>query len=491
MRLSGRRMTCLCFLSFLLAVALATTSGALAGASSIWTNTSDANLVGPPILREWDLSTGNEGQLLNTIIATGYGANGRGVAQVGNMLYYTSASTSDVYSYDLQTGSHAVAFTVATQYGAEGLSALAYDGSSLYIQEYGPYNNVYKYLWNAGTWTPQTPISLQGCLNHCDGLEYANGKLISNRQDQGATYDVYNLTGGAPLTSPWGVPLTYSGFINPGINPGIYHTTGIAFDGTNYFVASTEPMNRDKILVFDSNGTYTKTITLQGYGPDGDLIEDLSVDYAQVLNPGVGVAPGVRTPGFWNSPNGKQFWDGLLGNETKAGQPGFAVGELLAYNDSNGAVPGGLNANPFIILGGDHDGVPEAGEINISLADALNFIDASAAQQQDARWKLARDAVATELNIRAGNPGTDSNGGTVDPQHLLDDAVAWLDLTTNNDHVLTTAELSTGQIPTSDSVKWQNPYLTVDHAASVLHTELDGYNNTGLVFGVQFAHPPN
>jgi hypothetical protein len=212
--------------------------------------------------------------------------------------------------------------------------------------------------------------------------------------------------------------------------------------------------------------------------------------------------PGVRTPGFWGN-LGKQFWDGIIANETKSGA-NFPGGELLAYNDLNGLAPGSANANPFIILGGDHDAVLEAGELKISLGDALKFINASQKQQQDGRWMLARDAVATELNIRAGNPGTDADPSTVDPQHLLDDAVSWLIGTTSDkSNVLTTTELTGGtHVGTSSSV-WNSPYtydadpgplvnnVSIDHAASVLHTQLDRYNNTGFVFGFQFANDDN
>jgi len=59
------------------------------------------------------------------------------------------------------------------------------------------------------------------------------------------------------------------------------------------------------------------------------------------------------------------------------------------------------------ILGGDDDGVPEAGEIKISLELAKALINASDKQAQDGRWMLGRDAVATELDFLAGNPGGD------------------------------------------------------------------------------------
>ncbi len=123
----------------------------------------------------------------------------------------------------------------------------------------------------------------------------------------------------------------------------------------------------------------------------------------------------------------------------------------------------------------------------MSLADATKFLNASIKQQQDGRWMLARDAVAAELNIRAGNPGTDSDPLTVDPQHLLDDAVAWL-IANSGDNILTTTELNSGSIKTSSAL-WQLPQLSGDpHSASVMHTQLDNYNNNGSVFGISYAN---
>jgi hypothetical protein len=115
----------------------------------------------------------------------------------------------------------------------------------------------------------------------------------------------------------------------------------------------------------------------------------------------------------------------------------------------------------------------------------MNFINASTKQRQDSRWMLARDGVAAEINIRAGNPGADGIH-THDARHLLDDAVRRF-IQTTGDNVLTTAELSAGKVGTSIGA-WQNAILSGDpHSANVMHVQLDGYNNTGSVFGVRYA----
>jgi uncharacterized repeat protein (TIGR01451 family) len=214
-------------------------------------------------------------------------------------------------------------------------------------------------------------------------------------------------------------------------------------------------------------GQHTNTATVTS---NQDATDNDDANYKGVFD-----GPGVRTPGFWSN-LGLQFWDGKSGFDKSGAN--FPNKELA---------PIGPSASTYLTLGGDHDNVLEAGELRISLQDAVSLINASQKLQQDGRWMLARDAIATELNLRSGNPGTDGDANTVDPEHLLDDAVKWLDLTTNNDHTLTTAELSTGKVATSDT-KWQNPYLSVDHAASTLHSQLDSYNNNGTVFGAQFAN---
>jgi len=108
-----------------------------------------------------------------------------------------------------------------------------------------------------------------GLAGFCDGLEFANGHLVSNEGDGGfggpSKYDIYNLTGGAPTTA---------GFITT-----TYGATGIAFDGTYYFVSDIQ---HDRLGIYDGTGTFVKFITLAD-GSHTNAIEDLSVDYQIVL----------------------------------------------------------------------------------------------------------------------------------------------------------------------------------------------------------------
>lgn len=77
-------------------------------------------------------------------------------------------------------------------------------------------------------------------------------------------YDVYSLTG-TLLTHPFITGHDCSG------------NTGIAFDGTDYYVDNVFSHSID---VFDGSGTYLRTISLVGDVGSG---EDISVNYAAVL----------------------------------------------------------------------------------------------------------------------------------------------------------------------------------------------------------------
>jgi hypothetical protein len=238
-----------------------TGSPAYALTATIWGNSFGS---GGPVLQEWDQS----GNLLDTITAP-LGVSGRGVVQLGNILYYTSATTNGVYAYDFSTNTNlGTVFTVA---GASGLSSMAYDGTNFWIGDYSGTNHAYLY---SPTGTLLNTISFANCSSFCDGLEFANGKLISNRFDGGFGgtnfYDVYS-TSGTLLTSAFITGHDSSG------------NTGIAFDGTDYYVSN---IASHTISVYDSNGNWLRDITLD-MGTNLGGVEDLSVNYALVLNPPV------------------------------------------------------------------------------------------------------------------------------------------------------------------------------------------------------------
>jgi hypothetical protein len=221
---------------------------------------------GAPYIYQIDKTTGAITQTYSNLS----GDNGRGVVVVGNTMYYTSAATNSIFSYNLSTmTNNGAVFSVA---GAGALSTIAYDGTDFYIGNYSGTNQVYKY---STTGTLLQTLTLANCGGNCDGLEYFQkagvGYLISNRGDGAGPYDVYDLSGN----------LVTSDFINA-----TNFTTGIAFDGTDFYTSNATV---GSLSEWDSNGAFVRTFNVTGGNP---LIEDLSFDYSQVLPP----PPGVPEP---------------------------------------------------------------------------------------------------------------------------------------------------------------------------------------------------
>jgi len=197
---------------------------------------------------------------------------------------------------------------------------------------------------------------------------------------------------------------------------------------------------------------------------------------------------GVRTPGFWQNPNnGGLYWDGIQGNEKHAGDPGFADGELLYLIDTskNGVVDGGDTNNVGLLIGDyNMNGITDAGEdtIFISLSDAQKLINASNKQLADGKtadgiYMLGRDVVATWLNYLANNQdstgncigGVDSGDGTNTPQEFLNAAIDWLQ-----------------QFAATDNGN-ASQNLTIPVSAAAMHSALGGYNESGVVNGVEYC----
>lgn len=228
---------------------------------------------GPDTVSLIDVTTGLVTQ--NYDVSSG---NGRGVVVVGNTMYTTEADSNNVYMYNLTTNApEGVAFSVS---GASGLSTMAYDGTNFWIGDYSGTNHVYEY---SPTGTLLSTISLADCTGYCDGLEYVaanGGELISNEFDgfdSNSLYDVYSLSG----------TLLQAGFINSatgcpeGSNGGTTGSTGIAFDGTDFFISC---INESQLAEYSSTGVFIKDIPFTGdTNGDGPLVEDLSANYAQVL----------------------------------------------------------------------------------------------------------------------------------------------------------------------------------------------------------------
>ena len=207
--------------------------------------------------------------------------NGRGIVVVGTTVYYTVAGSNSIFKTDINTcADMGVAFSVA---GATGLSTIAYDGTNFWVGDYSGTNQAYNI---SPTGLLLSTIHLNSCSSFCDGLEFFNNKLISNRGDavNPGHYDVYALTGGAPTT----LDLISTAF----------SATGIAFDGTNFFVSD---IFNQKLQVYNgTTGVFVRTITVTGMAAGDNVLEDLSADYQQVLNPPPPVSSVVPTLSEWN-----------------------------------------------------------------------------------------------------------------------------------------------------------------------------------------------
>lgn len=201
--------------------------------------------------------------------------DGRGIVVVGNLAYYTVVNSNNVFLADMSTCADlGVAFSVS---GATGLSTLAYDGTNFWIGDYSGTNKAFYY---SPTGTLLQTITLGNCTSFCDGLEFFNGKLISNRGDSVPPYDVYTTTG--TVLTPAFITTSFA------------RATGIAFDGAKFYVA--EILNQ-KLHVYDGvTGAFLNTINVSGMAPSASFLEDISVDYAQVIP---APAPSVPTLSEW------------------------------------------------------------------------------------------------------------------------------------------------------------------------------------------------
>jgi hypothetical protein len=191
--------------------------------------------------------------------------NGRGMVVVGNVVYFTVADSGNIYKTNFATCSDdGIAFTVP---GVNGIATIAFDGTNFWVGDYTGPNRAFLV---SPTGTLLNTITLANCATYCDGLEFFQGKLISNRGDalSPGNYDVYSTSG--TLQTP--------GFISA--TP--FSATGIAFDGTNFYVSD---IYNQKLQVYNgTTGAFIQTITITGMTL-ANVIEDLSADYSITLGP--------------------------------------------------------------------------------------------------------------------------------------------------------------------------------------------------------------
>jgi len=245
--------------------------GGTAQAGLIWGNNASS---GAPYIQAYDSTTG---ALVHEFLSP-HGGNGRGVVQVGNILYYTLVSNKNIYRMSAVDGSDLGSpITTAVQ----SMSTIGWDGNAFWTSDYTGNKNAYRI--DPATGATIKTVSLAKAGRRYDGLEYFNGKLIANRGDAagGGVYDVYDINGN----------LLTADFLKTG-EP----STGIAFDGTDFYVSN---IFKHTISVFDgTTGNFLRVLDLDA-AVRQKYIEDLSFDYAARSDTGGGNGgtPSVPEPG--------------------------------------------------------------------------------------------------------------------------------------------------------------------------------------------------
>ena len=179
--------------------------------------------------------------------------NGRGVALLGNTIYYTTADSGNIYVTN--TVSHAD-LGILVNTGYPGIANVATDGKYIYANSSGAL---------VGT------VTVGAGYFGRDGFEVQNNPniaagattFISNRGDLTSPYDVYDSTGA----------LLISAFIDPSTAAGgIYGNsqTGIAYDGTDYFISQ---IYSNLMLHYSGIGAFLGVIDLSANGNPGAVPE--------------------------------------------------------------------------------------------------------------------------------------------------------------------------------------------------------------------------
>ena len=262
------------FVATLAMIGLASAQSMLAGAI-VWGNSASSGNVR---LEAFDIS-GTTATLVQSFLvpnATAVNDNGRGVAVLGNTIYYTTANSGNIFITD--SISH-LDLGILASTGFAGIANVATDGTFIYASDYQTNSGVVnKYNTSGGLVGSVTVGTGQGR----DGFEVQNNPLldsgnttfISNRGDLTSPYDVYKADG----------TLLVSAFINPTANGFNISQTGIAYDGTNYFVSD---VFNNRLFKYSQSGAFIGIVDLSGIGrPSGTrYLEDLSAVGNTINNP--------------------------------------------------------------------------------------------------------------------------------------------------------------------------------------------------------------
>jgi hypothetical protein len=358
---------------------------------------------------------------------------------------------------------------------------------------YTPGIDLEKYVSVDGGVTFDDADSSKGLLNVNVGAPVSFKITVANTGNVSLTNVVItdvNKTGGLP-----GVPIDLTGVTiqESGVANGILD------------VGETWTLNYTQAFDPGEHLNTASVTTLQGVGDTDDAY------YYSLINQG----PGVGTPGFWGNLGG-QFWNNVVGDETKAGA-NFPTGELVYAVDSNNdgfinskAGDGVNDDKPLDAAGlliGDYnkDGLSTGEDtLFIALSDAKQLINASQrTANADGVQMLGRDVVATWLNYLAGNNIGDA-GDAKSPKEYINDAVDWLQTwggkagngaannLADNDKGESFDAYFAGHVAVkTSSAQWTTAQFAGDPtSAAQAHYALDYYNNNGQteVGGTQYAH---
>jgi hypothetical protein len=267
-------------LSFILALVVVgciIACGTPVSASVIWGSSASSGNVN---LEAFDSVTGLliPGQQFLVPNLTAQNDNGRGVAILGDTIYYTTAFSGNIYVTNTVT--HAD-LGILVNTGFSGIANVATDGTFIYANNYLDSSGIINKYDTSGNLVGTVTVG-SGFFGR-DGFEVQNNPniaggattFISNRGDLTSPYDVYASDG----------TLLISAFIDPSLDGFGTGQTGIAYDGTNYFISQ---IFSNELLEYSGTGSFLGVIDLSGNPnpPSGQrLLEDLSAVGNTINNP--------------------------------------------------------------------------------------------------------------------------------------------------------------------------------------------------------------
>ncbi len=233
-----------------------------------------------PTLDEWDINVGaGTGTLINSFAVPNTAAQGGGpggIAILGSTIYYGVSNSGDVFKTDASGTDLGVAFAT----WLPGISAITTDGTDLYLAATGNSaltENVYRYTLGGSLLNTISlaPTAIGGPFTvGRTGLEIlGDGSFVANQGNDEGPYNRYDASGN----------LLTTGFLSGTDDFGF---SGVAFDGTDYFVGNVEDVP-SIFRAFDASGALVKEISLTGCPGPNQLCEfaDLAVAPASVPEP--------------------------------------------------------------------------------------------------------------------------------------------------------------------------------------------------------------